>query len=122
MAIHAKATAPRFAVPGVGVLRPCFDRVVFVSTKPVAALLVLLPVATLKQVSHSFDVIRYQGRDPRLQSRLILVCGYSLEPLLILASYNNCLGRYRITSAELAADVGPGPIEAARERRFALLA
>ena len=48
-------------------MHPCIDRVVIVSTASVGSLKKLLPLAVLKRAFHSFDVLTYDGPDPRLE-------------------------------------------------------
>jgi hypothetical protein len=63
----------------------------------------LLPIEDLKQASHSFDVIGYDGPDPRLKSRITVV-GTNPKLWLILAAHQIDLGNYRCTQAEIAFD------------------
>jgi hypothetical protein len=66
---------PPRRIPGIGVLHPCVDRVVIVSTASVGTLKYLLPLAVFKRVFHSFDVLTYKGPHPRLKSRIVVVGG-----------------------------------------------
>ena len=64
---------PAWRIPGVGVIHPCIDRVDIVSTASVGSLKTLLPLAILKRGFHSFDILTYDGPDPRLRSRIVAV-------------------------------------------------
>jgi hypothetical protein len=115
-------SAPQWSIPGVGVLHPSYDRVVIVSSRSVGELYVHLPIATLRRASHSFDVLTYNGPDPRLRSRIVLVGSQILNPLQILAAHEAALGSYRITQAEIAFDAPTASIDEARKRLVALVA
>jgi hypothetical protein len=106
---------PQWAIPGVGLLWPCFDRVQIVSSEAVGALKALLPVAQLERACHSFDVLTYQGPDPRLRSRIVVVGTRNAKPWLNLAHHEAVFGRYSITRAEIAFDVEAASIDAARD-------
>ena len=54
-------------------MHPCLDRVVIVSTASVGSLKTFLPYRGLKRDFHSFDILTYDGPDPRLKSRIIAV-------------------------------------------------
>src|SRR5262249_62262143 len=71
----------KWAIPNVGALRPCFDRVVIVSRTPVGILHTRLPLQILRKVSHSFHITTYTGQHPRLQSVITLVCAQDQRPL-----------------------------------------
>ena len=111
---------PQWAIPGVGLLWPCFDYVQIVSSESVGALKALLPVAQLERACHSFNVLTYQGPDPRLQSRMVIVGTRNAKPWLILAQHEAVLGRYRVTQAEVAFDAHAHSIADAYEKFFAL--
>ena len=64
---------PTWRIPGVGVMHPCVDRVVIVSTASVGYLKKFLPLPTLEKAFHTFDIRTYDGPDPRLQSRIVAV-------------------------------------------------
>src|SRR5262249_12611413 len=102
-------------------LQPCFDRVEIVSSETVGKLKTLLPIAALKLACHSFELRRYEGPDPRLQSRMVIVGSPSADPWPIIVKHEADLGRYRITRAEIAFDVDTASIEVAREGLFALV-
>src|SRR5262245_35896144 len=112
---------PQWAIPGVGLLWPCFDCVQIVSYESVGALKARLPVAQLERACHSFDVLTYQGPDPRLRSRIVVVGTRNAKPWLILAHHEAVLGRYSITRAEIAFDVEAASIDAARDGLFTLV-
>jgi len=80
-----------------------------------------LPVAQLERACHSFDVLTYQGPDPRLRSRIVVVGTRNAKPWLILAHHEAVLGRYSITRAEIAFDVEAASIDAARDGLFTLV-
>jgi hypothetical protein len=114
--------APRWSIPGVGALRPSFDRISIVSSRSVGGLKKLLPLADLKRVSHSFpDPRRYRGDNPRLQSIIDLVCPQTLAPLQILSKNTAALQRYSIIEVEIAFDVRAASIDDAGERQNALV-
>ena len=64
---------PAWRIPDVGVMHPCIDRVVIVSTASVGSLKKLLPITDLKRGFHSFNILTYDGPDPRLRARIIAV-------------------------------------------------
>ena len=111
---------PQWSIPGVGPLWPCFDRVQIVSSESVGALKALLPVAQLQRACHSFNVLTYQGPDPRLQSCIVIVGTRNAKPWLTLAHHEAVLGRYRVTQAEVAFDAHAHSIADASEKFFAL--
>jgi hypothetical protein len=96
---------PAWRIPGVGVLHSCIDRVVIVSTASVGSLKRFLPIAVLKGAFHSFEVITYNGPDPRLKSRIIAVGAGDEKVWQLLKSDEYRLKRYWITRVELAFDV-----------------
>jgi hypothetical protein len=112
---------PQWSIPGVGVLQPCFDRVTIVSSATVGALKVLLPTAALAKASHSFEILTYNGRDPRLQSRIMAVGTHSSNPWAVLAQHARVLARHRITQAEIAFDINAYTLPKARETMFKLV-
>lgn len=102
-------------------LRPCIDRVCIVSAASVGALKRVLPIYELERTCHSLEILRYQGPDPRLCSRITIVCAGTASPWLILAAHQSALGRYSITQVEIAYDVDASTMEQAREIQCALL-
>jgi hypothetical protein len=100
-----RAMRPAWRIPGVGVLHPCIDRVVIVSTASVGSLKSFLPIAVLKGAFHSFEVITYDGPDPRLKSRIIVVGAGDEKVWQLLKRHEYRLKRYWITGVELAFDV-----------------
>jgi hypothetical protein len=112
---------PQWAIPGVGPLWPCFDRVQIVSSESVGALKARLPVAQLQRACHSFNVVRYKGPDPQLQSSIVVVGTRTANSWPILARHETDLGRYSITRAEIAFDVEAASIDAARDGLFTLV-
>src|SRR5262249_32976972 len=93
------------AIPKVGTFRPCFDRVVIVSSTPVGILKTRLPLKILEEVSHSFNITTYSGQHPRLCSVITVVCAQNHQPLQILAEYKGLLGDHRVVEVEIALDV-----------------
>ena len=96
---------PAWRIPGVGALHPCIDRVVIVSMASVGTLKRFLPIAVLKGAFHSFEVVTYNGPDPRLKSRIIAVGAGDEKVWQLLKSEEYRLKRYWITRVELAFDV-----------------
>jgi hypothetical protein len=92
-------------IVAAGTACPHFDRIRIVSDKSVGALKTRLPMVALESASHSFNVIRYKGPEPRLQSRLDLVETRRSLSLPILIAHLHDLGSYRITQAEIACDL-----------------
>lgn len=80
-----------------------FDRVVFRSSASVGALTSTLPLEDLKRAAHSFNIVRYRGRDHRQRARIIAV-GHSPELWRLLAHHESALKCYAVTVAEIAAD------------------
>src|SRR5262249_16310248 len=119
--MRAVSHTPQWAIPDVGVLWPCFDRVQIVSSESVGALKARLPVAQLERACHSFNIWTYPGPDPRLRSQIVIVGSQAANPWPILAKHKADLGRYRITRAEIAFDVQAASIEAARDGLLALV-
>jgi hypothetical protein len=119
--MRPRSPTPRWSIPGVGVLRPCFDRVNIVSSATVGALKRLLPMAALARVSHSFDIITYDGPDPRLRSRIVAVGTHSSNLWSLLAQHARALAQHRITQAEIAFDVSACSVDDARETMFKLV-
>jgi hypothetical protein len=111
----------QWSIPGVGPLQPGFDRIEVVSSATVGKLKALLPIARLKLACHSFELRTYRGRDPRLHSRLVLVCSHTTNPWPVLAKHEAVLERYRITRAEIAFDAETPSIDAAGPALFALV-
>jgi hypothetical protein len=119
--MHPASQAPQWAIAGVGTLRPCFDRVVIVSSTPVGALKARLPITALQLVSHAFNVLTYDGPDRRLRSRIVTVGTQTVSPWAILATHEATLGRYRVTQAEIAFDMDVATGNGARGTLFALV-
>ena len=94
-----------WAIPNVGTLRPCFDRIVIVSRTPFGILKTRLPLHILRNVSHSFHITTYTGQHPRLRSVITLVCAQDHQPLQILADHEALLGDHRVVEVEIAFDV-----------------
>jgi hypothetical protein len=111
----------QWSVPAVGPLQPSFDRVDIVSSARVGKLKSLLPIAGLNLTCHTFKLRTYRGRDPRLHSRLILVCSHATNPWPILARHEAVLELYWITRAEIAFDAEAASIDVAHDRLFALV-
>ena len=109
-------------IPGVGVLHPGVDRVVIISTASVGVLKALLPIKALKKAFHSFHVVTYDGRDPRLHAKIIAVGAGSHRPWTLLKKHEKALQRYRITEVELAYDIKYCPSSQAESSLLALLA
>jgi len=109
------------AIPNVGTFRPCFDRVVIVSSTPVGILKTRLPLKILEEVSHSFNIITYSGQHPRLRSVIILVCAQDHRPLQILAEYKGLLWDHRVVEVEIAFDVVADAASGAQEGLAALV-
>jgi hypothetical protein len=110
-----------WAIPNVGTLRPCFDRVVIVSRTPVGILKTRLPLQILREVSHSFHIKTYTGQHPRLRSVITLVCAQDHQPLQILAEHKALLGDHRVMEVEIAFDLVSGAVCGAVEGLRALV-
>src|SRR5262249_11051298 len=67
-------------------------------------LMAKLPTQSLRSLSHSLSLVRYNGPDPRLRSR-ILVVSPTPDFWAVLARHADILGRYRVTGAEIAWDL-----------------
>jgi hypothetical protein len=93
-----------WSIPGVGVFHAHFDRIEIVSTASVGALKRLLPMEELQGAAASVTIVTWKGPDPRLRSRIKVVCADELGPLRILAQHEAALGNYRITQVEIALD------------------
>jgi hypothetical protein len=113
---------PACRIPGVGVLHPCIDRVVIVSTASVGSLKTFLPLAVLKRGFHSFEMRIYDGPDPRLRSRIVAVGAGNEQVWQLLKRHEQKLRRYWITHVELAFDVRNCFIEDVQPRLLALAA
>jgi hypothetical protein len=111
----------QWSIPGIGVLRPCFDRVTIVSSAPVGALMRSLPIAVLKKASHSFDILTYTGPDLWLKSRIIAVDTHTSNPWSLLAQHEPVLAQNRVTVAEIAFDVSAQSVKDARETMLKLV-
>jgi hypothetical protein len=109
------------AIPNVGTFRPCFDRVVIVSSTPVGILKTRLPLQILEEVSHSFNITTYSGQHPRLCSVITVVCAQNHQPLQILAEYKGLLGDHRVVEVEIALDVVADAASGAQEGLAALV-
>jgi hypothetical protein len=109
-------------IPGVGVIHPCLDRVVIVSTASVGSLKNLLPLAALKRTFHSLDILTYDGPDPRLRSRIVAVGAGNEQVWRLLKRHEHRLKRYWITQVELAFDVRNCFVEDVQARLLALTA
>jgi hypothetical protein len=72
-------------------MHPCIDRVIIVSTASVGTLKKRLPIAALEKAFHSFKVVRYTGRDRRLQAKIIAV-GAGNDRLWTAAIQNHASG------------------------------
>jgi hypothetical protein len=110
-----------WAIPNVGTLRPCFDRVVIVSRTPVGILKARLPLQILREVSHSFHITTYMGQHPGLRSAITLVCAQDHRPLQILAEHKALLWDHRVVEVEIAFDVVADAVSAAQEGLVALV-
>ena len=96
---------PVWRIPDVGVMHPCIDRIVIVSTASVGTLKKFLPIAALEKAFHSFKVVTYTGRDRSLRAKIIAVGAGNDRLWILLKRHEKTLQRYRITEAELAYDV-----------------
>ena len=97
--------APRWRIPGVGVLLPRLDKVRLVSSATVGALKKMLPIDDLKRASHAADVVTPPGKFPGLRSTVWFVGGDDCSPCEFLATREPVLASYRIVEAEVAFDV-----------------
>jgi hypothetical protein len=113
---------PAWRIPGVGVIHPCIDRVVIVSTASVGSLKTLLPLAILKRGFHSFDILTYDGPDPRLRSRIVAVGAGNGQVWQLFKRHEHRLKRYWVTQVELAFDVRNCFVEDVQPRLLALTA
>src|SRR5215467_5151115 len=117
MSVHTT----RWSVPGIGIAWPCLDRVEIISSRSVGFLKHCLPIGKLEAASHAFNIIRYDGPDSRLSSRVVVVGTHATDPFSILLQHEADLGSYRITKAELAFDVDATAIDEARTNLFELV-
>lgn len=115
------SASTNWAIPNVGTLRPCFDRVVIVSRTPVGILNTRLPLQILRKVSHSFHITTYKGQHPWLRSVITLVCAQDHRPLQILAEHKALLGDHRVVEVEIAFDVVADAASGAQEGLVALV-
>src|SRR5262249_18531676 len=115
------SASTNWAIPNVGTFRPCFDRVVIVSSTPVGILNTRLPLPTLREVSHSFHITTYTSQHPRLRSVITLVCAQDHRPLQILAEHKALLGAHRVVEVEIAFDVVADAASGAQEGLVALV-
>ena len=115
------SASTNWAIPNVGTLRPCFDRVVIVSRTPVGILNTRLPLQILRKVSHSFHITTYKGQHPWLRSVITLVCAQDHRPLQILAERKALLGDHRVVEVEIAFDVVADAASGAQEGLVALV-
>ena len=83
-------------------MHPCINRVIIVPTASVGTLKKRLPIAALEKAFHSFKVVRYTGRDRRLQAKIIAVGAGNDRLWTLLKRHEKALQRYKITQAELA--------------------
>jgi hypothetical protein len=113
---------PAWRIPSVGVMHPCIDCVVIVSTASVGYLKKFLPLPTLEKAFHSFDIRTYDGPDWRLQSRIVAVGAGNELARRLLKTHEHTLGRYWITQVELAFDVRNCSVEDVQARLLALTA
>jgi hypothetical protein len=113
--------APRWSIPGVGELRPGFDKVRIVSSAKVSALKALLPIDDLKRASHEADVVTHPGKDPRLRSTVWFVGADSSSPCQFLAAREAVLASYRVVEAEIAFDAAAKSDDDARKKLFVLV-
>ena len=115
------SASTNWAIPNVGTLRPCFDRVVIVSRTPVGILNTRLPLQILRKVSHSFHITTYKGQHPWLRSVMTLVCAQDHRPLQILAEHKALLADHRVVEVEIAFDVVADAASGAQEGLVALV-
>ena len=115
------SASTNWAIPNVGTLRPCFDRVVIVSRTPVGILNTRLPLQILRKVSHSFHITTDKGQHPWLRSVITLVCAQDHRPLQILAERKALLGDHRVVEVEIAFDVVADAASGAQEGLVALV-
>src|ERR1700723_944101 len=94
---------PVWRIPGVGAMHPCIDRVVIVSTAPVGTLMKFLPLPDLKRGFHSFDILTYDGPDPRLRSRIMAVGAGNEKVWQLLKKHEHRLRRVEDVQARLLA-------------------
>jgi hypothetical protein len=118
--MHCRLPRPQWSIPGVGVVRPGFDRLVIASSMSVGGLKKRLPILDLKQAAHHFDIKTPRHRaNPRMQSVIDLTCAQHLDPLLILRNHDLHLGRHSIVKVEIAFDVAPDSDRTALETLYA---
>jgi hypothetical protein len=113
---------PAWRIPGVGVMHPCIDRVVIVSTASVGSLKTLLPLPILERGFHSFEILTYRGPHPHLRSRIVAVGAGNEQVWRLLKRHEHRLKRYWITLVELAFDVRNCFVEDVRPGLLALIA
>ena len=113
---------PAWRIPSVGVMHPCIDRVVIVSTASVGSLKTLLPLPILERGFHSFEILTYRGPHPHLRSRIVAVGAGNEQVWRLLKRHEYRLKRYWITLVELAFDVRNCFVEDVQPRLLALTA
>jgi hypothetical protein len=113
---------PAWRIPGVGVLYPCIDRVVIVSTASVGFLKKVLPLPILKRGFHSIDILTYHGPHPHLRSRIVAVGAGNEKVWQLLKKHEHRLRRYWITQVELAFDIRNCLLEDVQTRLLTLVA
>ena len=113
--------APRWRIPGVGVLLPRLDKVRVVSSATVGTLKKMLPIDDLKRASHAADVETHRGKYPALRSTVWFVGAGDSAPCELLAKRERFLGAYSVVEAEVAFDVAAKTDDEAREKLFELV-
>jgi hypothetical protein len=113
---------PAWRIPGVGVLHPCIDRVVIVSTASVSSLKMLLPLPILKRGFHSFEILTYSGPHPHLRSTIVAVGAGNQRVWQLLKRHEHRLRRYWIIQVEYAFDVRNRWLEDVQALLLALIA
>ena len=113
---------PAWQIPSVGVMHPCIDRVVIVSTASVGSLKTLLPLPILERGFHSFEILTYRGPHPHLRSRIVAVGAGNEQVWRLLKRHEHRLKRYWITLVELAFDVRNCFVEDVQPRLLTLTA
>ncbi|ANL28593.1 hypothetical protein AMC90_CH02791 [Rhizobium phaseoli] len=89
------------SLPGIGRLRPTFDKINICTNTPRSVLAAQLPLEALKACSHAFKIEKRTGKRG---SRLVLTALPDGKVLSLLRKHEALLGRYDITRVEVAAD------------------
>jgi hypothetical protein len=110
--VRPSSRTDRIRLRGIGSGLLHYDHIRIVSTRPVGALKMRLPLVQLRKLSHSFEITRYKGKDPRLRSNIDMVAPKRMA-LALLSRHTADLANHRVTKAEVSIDQSAPVIEAA---------